>query len=909
MQKHIELISEGYEEIKDVNQLASDILYSLSYKLNATKVTNKQDSNKYIYEFTKCVTDIEESVNYSKLKSNTFKNFCDKYKNISITFEKGVFGNARYLIGKKIILFISDEKELEINQDLNNDITKNISVKEIYFKTYNKFHSVLEHELQHLYDDYISNGQVFNVKQSKDDSEYDSNNFNDVKEYINLPYEVNAKFTQAINKTHFLELVDFTDDNKTVEKPYPFKEVLKQFFNNFPHKKMLNDDNKNTIIKRLYNIYNKAIENAKNNEKIELLNESNSNNTILNINCYHASLYDFNYFDSSKIGSMIKLDKIGFFFTKNEEDANDFGILIGKKQHQDFYFLYKCLVKIKNPYTFQQFQKDFNGEYQTSYDGNLTSTFDLNKEFILNKIKENGNDGLIFGNLIMCVNSNQINIINKQKIERVISGMEKYRRQQEFELINESNSQLEDTYITINSPNIKCDIDNIILKYGDEAEIMNHIKYPNEETNKPEYSLSYTYCKYLISTSEKLKDKFGENKKRYELMGGPSIINHIKNQLNMKRDMISRSKNNKKNIGMNNQFREKDNKKVNLAKSSKRIFDNMLREHIELCEDIDDNLKKASVAILLNDENKFLLLKRSDKTNWMPNKYALVGGKVDDGETPEEACLREIYEETKLSVKNNKLFYCLTIKEDGYLVNFYVGYSENPNNIELNGEHTEFKWCEAKDLLSLETPPNLINEIKKTLEIFQDDVNKESLNEDMSSTNGLALYKPKDADVFVLYNPKTIEQGLKDFDSDEIEPSIYGIIELGEKNGTLIVDRVVANKGFGPIMYLVALQFAGKNGLAPTRIKNQVSDSAKNIWKNFFDGKGSEYVKSFDLEDNVHDEDYLNKKYVLNKNYSDYNKMINTSNIFLKNDKHSENANQIWGTADSILTNKMREIY
>lgn len=270
-----ESINEGYEEIKDIQQLAGDILYSLSYKLNARKTPSKSNPGTYLYEFIKAISTIEESVNYQKITSNNFKKFCDKFKNIYIRFEKGDGKTGgRYVTGNEIILFITDEKELEINQELNNNTDKVISAKDIYFKIFNKFNSTLEHELQHAYDDYISKGKTFNVKQSKDDSEYNYNQFDDVKEYLNLPYEVNARFTQALNKIHFLELVDFTDDNKQIERPYEFKKVLRDFFKEFRHKTLLKSNIRNTLIKRLYNIYNKAIEQAKNDDKIELINES-----------------------------------------------------------------------------------------------------------------------------------------------------------------------------------------------------------------------------------------------------------------------------------------------------------------------------------------------------------------------------------------------------------------------------------------------------------------------------------------------------------------------------------------------------------------------------------------------------------------------------------------------------------
>lgn len=900
----------------------------------------------------------------------------------------------------------------------------------------------------------------------------------------------------------------------------------------------------------------------------ELLTESNSQSSI---NCYHTSLSDFNNFDSSKIGSMRNLDNMGFFFTKKEEDAKDFGDLIGRKKQQDFYYLYNCSVNINNPYTFKQFQEDFNGEYKTGYDGNLTSTFDLNKEFILDKIKENNHDGLIFGNLVMCLRPNQIKIINKTKIERVIGSMEKYRRQQS---LTESNSQLEDTFIKINSPNIKSHIDSVINKYGDKAETMLYIKNGNEEANKPEYSISYLYCKKLISLSKNnLPDKHGKDKEQFELYGGFPLINYLTKELNNKRDVISRSKKTKTMAGFNNQY-NKEHQRVGLIKNGKKYVDRNLREHIELIKESETKVnKEASCIVLLNDNKEILLLKRSDKTTWEPGKWSLVGGKIDLGENAEQAAIRECGEETGLTIKGNKLIYCFTMKEDDYEVNFFIGVSEG-SDVRLNGEHTEYKWCKPNDIPELETVPNLLGEIKKAFEtletnnqevvnedllteklanvdedvnmlynkyfkinideiertgiittnmfkeletstetlkteesikgneinpcriiingfngrnfykpmenlislsinkelvnyclnkfngdfqkcamtfepeqyitflkmfsedkikgtihhelahwlddtlnnqhlttrvkqhkkmntrdlnntpievtkmeiegqihnikqlynkyknewdnvtltdVFQhipsltkilnklqskpeirkqwlkdlvlrmnregllgknmrinNNINETIINEEMSSPSGLALLNPKGTKTFILYNPKLISQGLKDYDGEEVEKGIYGVIEL-RYNGsydTYEVERVTANKGFGPIMYLVALQFAGSKGLTPTRIKNQVSDAAKNVWKQFYDGVGASYVKNLDLinaedgtQNTSHNEEYLNKKYILNKTYADYNKMINVNNKFLQNDRYGENSDQIYHAGESIITNKMREIY
>lgn len=68
-------------------------------------------------------------------------------------------------------------------------------------------------------------------------------------------------------------------------------------------------------------------------------------------------------------------------------------------------------------------------------------------------------------------------------------------------------------------------------------------------------------------------------------------------------------------------------------------------------------MKQIAAIILENDEGMLLLYMRDDKpTIPFPSHWDLIGGHVEEGETPEEALIREYREELGLELKDYKFF-------------------------------------------------------------------------------------------------------------------------------------------------------------------------------------------------------------------------------------------------------------
>jgi len=105
---------------------------------------------------------------------------------------------------------------------------------------------------------------------------------------------------------------------------------------------------------------------------------------------------------------------------------------------------------------------------------------------------------------------------------------------------------------------------------------------------------------------------------------------------------------------------------------------------------------KIAAIILENDNGEFLLYLRDNKPGIpFPNHWDLIGGHVEEGETPEEALVRETKEELDIDLKEYtfyKKYECLTGDAYENIKYIYTGKINLP--IEeitlLEGERTQF---------------------------------------------------------------------------------------------------------------------------------------------------------------------------------------------------------------------------
>lgn len=112
---------------------------------------------------------------------------------------------------------------------------------------------------------------------------------------------------------------------------------------------------------------------------------------------------------------------------------------------------------------------------------------------------------------------------------------------------------------------------------------------------------------------------------------------------------------------------------------------------------------KGSAVAILDDNSSMLLLMRSGKSRWMPKKWGLPGGKIEAGETAEEAVIRETKEETSLDIQNLTYLKDLSNKAvDLFYASSYDG------NVQIDFEHDDYEWVSRADVEQYDTTPGIV---------------------------------------------------------------------------------------------------------------------------------------------------------------------------------------------------------
>jgi len=158
-----------------------------------------------------------------------------------------------------------------------------------------------------------------------------------------------------------------------------------------------------------------------------------------------------------------------------------------------------------------------------------------------------------------------------------------------------------------------------------------------------------------------------------------------------------------------------DRKGTEISRKIKGDGKQDLNQEIQLNENVvfdDNDAKKNVIAIIVNPDSQILLVKRSDKADWQPSKWSLVGGGVEKGEEPIDACYREIKEETGLVITKYSHRYIIQRTADNIEYIYVCKYDSDIDNVKLDMiENVAYGWYLPQEIKFLDHVPNLLDYI------------------------------------------------------------------------------------------------------------------------------------------------------------------------------------------------------
>lgn len=118
-------------------------------------------------------------------------------------------------------------------------------------------------------------------------------------------------------------------------------------------------------------------------------------------------------------------------------------------------------------------------------------------------------------------------------------------------------------------------------------------------------------------------------------------------------------------------------------------------------------------AIIVKD-GRILAVKRGENKNKaVAYKYEFPGGKIEQGETPQQALKRELIEEMNYDIEVGEEFMSVTYEYDDVFVNLHTYICKPLSDTYTLNEHIDEKWLLPNELFSVEWAPADVSILKK----------------------------------------------------------------------------------------------------------------------------------------------------------------------------------------------------
>lgn len=135
-------------------------------------------------------------------------------------------------------------------------------------------------------------------------------------------------------------------------------------------------------------------------------------------------------------------------------------------------------------------------------------------------------------------------------------------------------------------------------------------------------------------------------------------------------------------------------------------------------------MPKVVTCLLIDDEGKLLILKRSDKVRTYNGMWGGIAGYIEKNEEPFETALKEIKEEVGLEnedvhfiKKLDPIRFTDFYKNEKYdwEIFTFLFKTGKKSKINIDWEHSEYRWISPSEIVKYDTVPHLKELVSKLL--------------------------------------------------------------------------------------------------------------------------------------------------------------------------------------------------
>ncbi|MGA2440674.1 MAG: NUDIX domain-containing protein [Tepidisphaeraceae bacterium] len=126
--------------------------------------------------------------------------------------------------------------------------------------------------------------------------------------------------------------------------------------------------------------------------------------------------------------------------------------------------------------------------------------------------------------------------------------------------------------------------------------------------------------------------------------------------------------------------------------------------------------KLACYALVRNDKGEILLLQRPTDKRHFPNKWEFPGGKLDPGETIEQAVCREAREEAGLTITPQSLAGAVDFLVGEYrVIMLILNATSQSDQVTISNEHQAYRWIRLEEAFAMDITEQVRQFIEESL--------------------------------------------------------------------------------------------------------------------------------------------------------------------------------------------------